>query len=130
MKDTLHWHGVDMATYGVCGMLIASDPTHDRRQSVLHHLAVFRFNAGTTTDQIDAISDGLATLPSQIDALRAYRFGPDVGIIEGSWDYGVAADFDDETSYAVYADHPAHVAVITEKIKPFVDEIARVQFLA
>jgi hypothetical protein len=90
-------------------MLLISDPTYDGRQSMLHHLAVFRFSAGTTTDQIDAISEGLGSLPSQIDALKGYRFGPDVGIVEGSWDYGVAADFDDETSYATYADHPAHV---------------------
>lgn len=97
---------------------------------MFHHMAMFRFNPGTTKDQIDSITDGLASLPDQIDVLSGYRFGPDAGIAEGSWDYGVAADFADETHYAAYSNHPAHVAVIKDRIAPVVSEIARVQIRA
>jgi hypothetical protein len=40
----------------------------------------------------------------------------------------VVADFTHEADYPVYSSHPAHIAVIAERITPVVDEIARVQF--
>ncbi len=95
---------------------------------MFHHMAMFRFRAGTTEDQIGAITEGLGSLPGEIDVLMAYRFGPDAGIAEGSWDYAVAADFTDETHYPEYSNHPAHVAVLKERIAPVVEDIARVQF--
>jgi len=91
------------------------------------HMVMFRFKNGTTADEIDAISAGSATLPSQIGVLSRYRFGPDAEATEGSWDYGVAAEFVDEAHYAEYSNHPAHVAVFKERIEPVVAEIARVQ---
>jgi hypothetical protein len=95
---------------------------------MFHHMVMFRFRAGTSEDQIDAITDGLASLPGKIDVLSGYRFGPDAGITDGSWDYGVAADFVDEAHYPDYSSHPAHVTVFKDRIAPVVDEIARVQF--
>ncbi len=94
---------------------------------MLHHMVMFRFKPGTTQDQIGAITDGLASLPGQIEVLDDYRFGPDAGITEGSWDYGVSAKFVNESEYAVYATDPAHTEIIRSTITPVVDEIARVQ---
>ena len=95
---------------------------------MFHHVVMFRFKDGTDSRQVDKITEGLATLPSEIDVLVAYRFGPDVGITEGSWDYGVAGDFATEADYINYSSHPTHLRVIEERIKPFIEEIARVQF--
>ncbi len=95
---------------------------------MFHHMVMFRFKDGTTTEQVDAITAGLATLPDLIDVLVAYRHGKDVGITEGAWDYGVVADFTEESHYATYSDHPAHRAVVDQQITPVVDEIARVQY--
>lgn len=95
---------------------------------MFHHMVIFRFEDGTDSQQIDAITEGLASLPPEIDVLVGYRFGPDVGITEGSWDYGVAADFVAEGHYNDYSKHPAHVRVVEERIKPFIKESARVQF--
>jgi hypothetical protein len=95
---------------------------------MFHHMVMFRFKPETTQSQIDAITTGLATLPDQIVELASYRFGPDAAVTDGSWDYGVVADFTHEADYPVYSSHPAHIAVIAERITPVVDEIARVQF--
>jgi hypothetical protein len=94
---------------------------------MFHHMVMFRFRTGTTRHQIAAITDGLASLPGQIEVLDDYRFGPDAGITEGSWDYGVSARFVNEGDYAIYATDPAHTEVIRTTITPVVDEIARVQ---
>lgn len=95
---------------------------------MFHHMVMFRFKDGTTQEQIDAITSALASLPDEIDVLLAYRFGPDAGITDGTWHYGVAADFQEEAHYAEYATHPSHVAVVEERVSPIVDQIARVQF--
>jgi hypothetical protein len=95
---------------------------------MFHHMVMFRFKDGTDSRQIDEITEGLGTLPPQIGGLVAYRFGSDVGITEGSWDYGVAADFAVEAHYDDYRDHPAHVRVVEDRIKPVLDDVARVQF--
>jgi hypothetical protein len=94
---------------------------------MFHHMVMFRFKTGTTQDQINAITEGLATLPGRIGVLKDYRFGPDAGVTEGAWDYGVSAKFSDEAAYAVYATDPAPPEVIATTRTPVVDEIARVQ---
>lgn len=95
---------------------------------MFHHMVMVRFKSETTRSQIDSITTGLATLPSQIAELVDYRFGPDAEITDGSWDYGIAADFMGEADYLVYSNHHAHRAVVSERVAPVVDEIARVQF--
>jgi hypothetical protein len=95
---------------------------------MLNHIVMFRFKEGTTSEQVAEITEGLSTLPGEIDALVDYRFGPNAGITESSWDYGVCATFISDADYRIYAEHPAHTAVIRTTIMPAVDEIVRVQF--
>jgi len=96
---------------------------------MFHHVAMFRFNEGTTAEQVAAVGTGLATLPDQIDVLVAYRFGPDAGVTPGSWDFVVIADLADASDYPVYKNDPAHVAVVNDVIAPIVAQAARVQFV-
>ncbi len=44
--------------------------------------------------------------------------GADAGLSEGNATVAVVADCDDQAGWEAYRDHPAHVAVIAEKIKP------------
>ena len=66
--------------------------------------------------------------PGQIPEIRDYRFGPDLGINEGNHQYAVVADFDSVDDYLVYRDHPAHLTVIAEAIRPILAARAAVQF--
>jgi len=95
---------------------------------VFHHVAMFKFEDGTTAEQVAAVTAGLAALPDAIDVLAGYRFAPDAGVTEGSWDYVVIADLPDADAYLTYKNHPAHRAVVDELIAPIVREAARVQF--
>ena len=95
---------------------------------MFHHVAMFRFKEGTTAGQVDAAAAALAALPSQIDVLMGYRFGPDAGVTEGSWDFAVVADLADAGDFPTYRDHPAHRAVVTDFMAPIIAEGARVQF--
>ncbi len=91
-------------------------------------MALFRWKDGTTEEHRQQISAGLAELPSLIPELRDYKFGPDAGLVESSWDFAVVAEFDDVDGWRSYREHPAHQRVVTEHIGPAAAERASVQF--
>lgn len=95
---------------------------------MFRHVVLFRWKADTSEAQKHAVSAALATLPAQIDSLRAYRFGPDAGLADGNWDFVVTADFDDQAGYLAYRDHPAHTEVVSSTVAPLLDDRAAVQF--
>ncbi len=97
---------------------------------MFRHVVMFQLKPEATDAERVAISSGLAALPAAIDAIRAYRFGPDAGLAPDNWDFVVVADFDDEAGYLVYRDHPAHQAVIADAIKPAISARAAVQYSA
>ena len=95
---------------------------------MIRHIALLTLRPDTTDEQRQHILDGLATLPAEIPALVDYRFGPDLGLAEGNATIAVVADCDDVAGYEAYRDHPAHVAVIAERIRPVLASRAAAQF--
>lgn len=93
----------------------------------VRHLVVLRWNADVTSADIAAIDDALAALPAQIPSLRAYQHGPDLGLGEGRWDYGIVAECDDVDGWRAYDQHPAHQRVVVEVLRPRLAERAAVQ---
>ena len=88
---------------------------------------MFRWAEGTTPQQVAAATQALRALPGQIPAIRAYVVGPDLELGEGRWDFVVTGDFDDVDGYLEYAEHPAHLALIAEHMKPIIGDRASVQ---
>ena len=95
---------------------------------MLRHVALFRWKDGTTEEQIRQIRLGLAELPSLIDEVRDYQFGPDANLVDSTWDFAVVADFDDAEDWRTYREHPAHRSVLDEHIGPAAAERASFQF--
>ncbi len=95
---------------------------------MIHHVAMFRFKEGTTTEQVEAATAALEALPAQIDVLVEYRCGFDLGVMDGTWDFVVVADVADTDDFVTYRDHPAHRAVVTDFMAPIIAEGARIQF--
>ncbi len=94
---------------------------------MLRHVVMIRLSAEATEADAAAIVDGLETLPELIPEIRSYTIGRDAGLAEGNFDLVVVGDFDDEAGYQAYATNADHVAVIQERIKPFLAERAAVQ---
>jgi Stress responsive A/B Barrel Domain len=95
---------------------------------VFRHVVMVRFSDDMTDKQKAALRDGLARLPDVIPDIRSYRFGDDVAINEGNFDFVVTADFDDAEGYLAYRDHPDHQKLVKELLGPFVAKRAAVQF--
>lgn len=94
------------------------------------HVAAFSWKPGTTPEQIAAVQDALSALPSQIPSLRAYHFGADLGVAEGNADFAVVAMFDDVEGWREYAQHPAHLAVLADLVRPHLALRTAAQFTA
>lgn len=85
---------------------------------MFRHIVLLTLRADTTDAQRQTLLDGLATLPKAIPEISEYRFGTDLGLAEGNATIGIVADFTDQAAYEVYRDHPVHLSVIAERIKP------------
>lgn len=95
---------------------------------MIRHVVIFTWNDGTRPDQVQALTEALAGLPSAIDVIRRYQVGPDLGLNDQNGHYAVVADLDDVEAFATYRDHPAHRAVIAEHITPIVASRTAVQY--
>jgi len=88
---------------------------------------LLRWTPDATPEQLAHVESGLAALPSLIPEIRDYKFGADAHVNEGNFDFAIVADFDDVDTYLVYRDHPDHVALITDRLRPILAERVAVQ---
>ena len=96
--------------------------------SMIRHVVMFTWTPEATPEQKERVLTELRTLPPLMAGLRAYHAGPDAGLVPGNFDFAVVADFDDAGSYLAYRDHPAHRAVIDERIRPIMAGRSAVQY--
>jgi hypothetical protein len=95
---------------------------------MIRHVVLISWVPEVTAEQVRRVETGLNALKPLIGELRDYQVGPDAGIIEGNADFAVVADFDDEDSYLIYRNHPAHRKVIEEAINPIARHRVAVQY--
>lgn len=92
------------------------------------HVVLFRWQPGTPPEAVAALGAALDAMVPLVPTIRSYRHGPDLGVGDGNWDYALVATFEDTDGFRAYRDHPAHVAVVEEHVRPILAEVARVQF--
>ena len=94
---------------------------------MLRHIVLLNLTDAAGEEELAAIESGLGALPSVIPELLAYGVSRDIGISDGNATLAIVGDFADEAAYRTYAEHPVHLEVIAEKIKPFVQGRSAVQ---
>ncbi len=95
---------------------------------MFRHVVLMTWQDGVREEQVRSVLDGLRSLPGEIPEIRSYSFGTDAAVAEGNADLAVVADFDDEDGYRAYASHPAHLALIAERIRPILGARHAVQY--
>jgi hypothetical protein len=91
------------------------------------HVVLFRWKPGTGEAELAALEAALRALPAAVPEIRAYRFGRDAGRVAGNFDFAIVADFADRDAWRRYVDHPAHVKLVAEHVRPLAAERAAVQ---
>jgi hypothetical protein len=94
---------------------------------MFRHVVLLQWKHDASNDARARAREEISRLPSLIPEIRAYRVGVDMGEADGNYDLAVVADFDDARGYAVYRDHPAHVRVLTDFVRPILAARAAVQ---
>jgi hypothetical protein len=94
---------------------------------MLCHAVTYRFRDSVGEGEVAELVARLEQLPGQIDAIRSYRFGSDLGLSEGGGDFAIVAEFDDADGWRTYRDHPRHLEVV-ELIGTMVEARTPVQF--
>jgi len=82
---------------------------------MLRHVVLLRF---TSPEAVAPVVEALRALPPKVPSIRAYSVGTDLGLAPDNAHVSVIAEFEDEAGHAEYRDHPEHVKVIDELIKP------------
>jgi hypothetical protein len=94
---------------------------------MLRHIVMITFTEGTSQEPRERAVAELNALPALIPSIRAYRVGLDAGIVEGAHDLVIVGDFDDIEGWRAYQDHPDHVRVRDEHLRPHMAERATIQ---
>jgi hypothetical protein len=91
------------------------------------HVVLFRWKPEATQEHIDDITRSLRALSADLGGCRSYRCGPSLGLTPTSFDFGVAAEFDDQESWQAYVDDAEHARIRDELIAPIAAERAGIQ---
>lgn len=76
------------------------------------HIVLFKFKDSATPEQVKEVEKAFAELPSKIDTITAYEWGPSESV-EGKNDgftHCFFVTFKDKAGLETYIPHPAHVA--------------------
>jgi hypothetical protein len=95
---------------------------------MVRHIAMFQFREDAPAGIVESLSTGLARLPERISEIVTYRYGADLGLREGNFDFAVVADFENAEDFATYANHADHQAFIRDNLTPVVAERVALQF--
>jgi Stress responsive A/B Barrel Domain len=97
----------------------------------LKHAVFFKFKEGTSDDDVRAVEDGLAELPSKIDTIKAFERGKNNSPEkhDQGFTHCFMFTFDSEQGLKEYAEHPAHVAVAKD-LRPKMESIRVIDFWA
>ena len=87
-------------------------------EPMIRHVVLLTAATDTPVAYLERIVAELRTLPATIPELVDYRVGLDLGFAADNASIAVTADFDAANGWATYRDHPEHVRIIEELIKP------------
>ena len=93
----------------------------------MRHLVLLKFHPDTPGEAAEALASGLRELPGIIPEIVDYRVGPNLGLSDGAWDFGISADFASTEDWATYRDHPEHQQRIRDLVLPITAERVAVQ---
>ncbi len=93
---------------------------------MIRHTVLLSFD-GVDEPLVQRVIDELEALPSLIPEIRSYTASRDLGLSEGTATVVISGDFATVDDYRVYSDHPEHLRVIEDHIRPHATALIRAQ---
>ena len=82
------------------------------------HIVIFKWNPGTTGEQVHRFQQALDHMASELKELTAIQHGPDLHFRDGNGDYALVATFAGKTAWDTYLAHPVHKAFVRDCVTP------------
>jgi hypothetical protein len=95
---------------------------------MIRHVAVFTWDDEMTDEMERQLATELTALAPKLAGLRSYHCGPDVGLVEGNFDFAVVADFDDAGAYLAYRNNAEHQDIVGRLSGPHAKSRAGIQY--
>ena len=92
---------------------------------MIQTILLFTLRPGVTDEQVEALRAALAAIP--FEGRRNMRLGRDIGLLDGTIDLAIVADYDNEDTYRRWFEHPEHVRVHAELLAPIIARRERCQ---
>ena len=101
-----------------------------RKKATLRHCVMGKFTVSATEEQKQAMIVAVLGMVRDIPQICKISAGLDESLADGNYGFAAAVDFKSAADYLIYAKHPAHLAVISNNIKPILQQGTRtaVQF--
>lgn len=114
---------------GGCASLGGPDAAPSR--DVVRHVVLFKFKDGVSPDQVRAIEEGFAKLPSKIDVIRDFEWGTDMSTenLTQGYTHCFVVTFEDAAGRDAYVPHPAHKE-FAKLLGPHLDKVLVIDFHA
>lgn len=95
---------------------------------MLRHCVILEWSPESSEHDRDLAFGALRGLPDLVPCIEAFAIGLDLGISTGNGSIALTADFRDIEAYRHYAEHPEHLRILRDHVKPFIASRSAVQF--
>ncbi|MBI2195380.1 MAG: Dabb family protein [Planctomycetes bacterium] len=95
---------------------------------MVEHLVLLKLKAGTPDSKAKAMLDAVRALKGRIDGIVELTAGPNYSDRSKGFTHGIMVRFRDPQALARYLPHPIHQQVVSEQIKPILDEVIVVDY--
>jgi len=104
-------------------------PTTMNQDSLLRHVVLFKFKAGTSAEDIKKVEAAFKALPSKISQIQGYEWGINNSPegLEKGFTHCFFLTFGSEEDRAIYLPHPDHKA-FGDVLGPHLDDVLVVDY--
>jgi len=95
---------------------------------VIEHIVLFMVRSGAEPDQIERMLDGLRSLKTVVPGIRELTCGANFSNRSRGFTHGLYIRFESRADMEAYSAHPEHQRVVTERIRPIVDDLLALDY--
>ena len=95
---------------------------------MVEHIVLFKVKAGTTTDAIAAMVQGLKGLAGRVPGVVGLSVGANFSDRNKGFTHGLVVRFENRAALDGYIPHPAHREVVEMLIRPISEDVLVVDY--
>lgn len=95
---------------------------------MIEHVVLFKLKAAATAEQKERMLAGLKTLRQSVPGIVDLSCGVNFSERSQGYEIGLVVRFTDRAALDAYLPHPAHRAVVEEKVRPIMESAIVVDY--